>query len=183
MEAELYRFLQRSVEHRKQLAETCAPDLLSSARLMAACLMSDGKILVAGDRDTQGIAETFRRQLSYKYHIDRPSLPCLHLESDLGAPYLCSQLRSLGNPGDLLLVIDSGTGEDRVGLIRVAAEKGLSVILLGLEKDPVLGQSLGPNDLGIGLDSMSKAHLLENMTAICLTLAALIDHQLFGSEM
>lgn len=185
MAEDLYDFLQRSIELRRRLAETQTPGLISAADMMTSALMTDGKILVRGDLVSEGIAETFRRQLANGYQIERPSLPCLRLDNGGGsAADQCGQMRAIASAGDVLLLIAGDDADPAAeALIKAAVEKSLGIVLVCRDSQQVLREAIGPDNLDFAFGSMSKAHLLENYLAVSLTLAALIDNKLFGSDL
>jgi phosphoheptose isomerase len=180
VESELYDFLQQSLEMKRLLAEEFSPQILAASQMMTECLTSDGKIIIAADRQTDGIAKTMHHQFIHGYQIERPSLPCLTLDSHAATTEQCSQLRALGNIDDLIVILGLDQESDSLEeLVRTASEKGMRIILLavGVQK------SLSSDNVEFIFSTGSKTHLLENYLCLCLTLAALIDHQLFGSDL
>ena len=64
----------------------CAAFMTPPITCVTSALVADGKIVVCGDPETDFIAEAFRRQLTYRYEIERPGLPCIRLDADLVDP-------------------------------------------------------------------------------------------------
>lgn len=180
MESALIDYFQRSVDLKRQLAEIHTASLVAASQMMTSALVADGKVLVIGDRETDFIAEALRRQLVYGYEIERPGLPCLRLDP---LEHQISQMRALTTPGDVLVMLATeATSTSFVEILQLAVEKGLGIILVCQEIHEDLRQHIGTDNIELVFGATSKAHLLENYLSISLTLAALIDHQLFGSE-
>lgn len=183
MEAALFDYFQRAIDLKRQLAEKHTSSLVSASQMMTGALVADGKIAVCGDMETDFVAEALRHQLMHRYEIERPGLPCIRLDPERQSGLQASQMRTLTAPGDVLVVFateESSTAA--TPLLEMAIEKGLGIILICQESQEDLRQLVGPDNIELVFGEMSKAHLLENYLSIALTLAALIDHQLFGSE-
>jgi D-sedoheptulose 7-phosphate isomerase len=184
MESALFDYFQRAIDLKQQLAENYTASLVSAAQMMTSALVADGKIVVCGDADTDFIAEAFRRQLTYRYEIERPGLPCIRLDADQANEHQINQMRTLTSAGDVLLILATqNSNETMISLTRLAAERSLGLVLVCRQSQNQLRQSIGSDNINFSFGEMSKAHLLENYLSISLTLAALIDHQLFGSEL
>jgi phosphoheptose isomerase len=183
MEAALFDYFQRAIDLKRQLAEKYTSSMVSASQMMTGALVADGKIAVCGDPDTDFIAEALRRQLIYRYEIERPGLPCIRLDPEDQSAHQSSQMRALTAPGDVLVIFATEqSSTSTMQLLELATEKGLGIILACQESQEDLRQQIGPDNIELVFGDMSKAHLLENYLSISLTLAALIDHQLFGSE-
>jgi D-sedoheptulose 7-phosphate isomerase len=183
MESALFDYFQRAIELKRQLAERYTAALVSGAQMMTSALVADGKIVVCGDQDTDFIAEAFRRQLTYRYQIERPGLPCIKLDPDQFQEQQLGQMRTLTGAGDVLLLLATRQSAEKMAVLaKSAADKSLGVILVCTESEDQLRQVIGPDNIEFTFGDMSKAHLFENYLSVSLTLAALIDHQLFGSE-
>lgn len=184
MESALFDYFQRAIDLKQQLVENYASALVSASQAMTTSLVADGKVVVCGDRETDFIAEALRRQLVYRYEIERPGLPCIRLDPELENSNQVSQMRALTTPGDMLLILTTKESSGpAIELAQLATEKGLGIILLCQQNQMELRQVIGPDNIEFVFGEMSKAHLLENYLSISLTLAALIDHQLFGSDL
>lgn len=183
MEAALFDHFQKAIDLKRQLAEKYTASLVRASQMMTEALVADGKVAACGDLDTDFVAEALRRQLVYRYEIERPGLPCIKLDPERDNGQQLSQMRTLTAPGDVLIVFateqpSASTKE----LVQLATEKGLGIILVCQDGQEDLRQQIGPDNIELVFGEMSKAHLLENYLSVSLTLAALIDHQLFGSE-
>lgn len=184
MDEQLVAFLRELIDTRNTQLERLVPDITSAAQSCVQTLTADNRILCWGSRDCHHIAALLQQQLLHHYRIERPSLPCILLASH--SDDACRQLKALTRPGDLLLAFCSReNSESTRQILEIAAERNLTSLTIGdLRPEQLVNDS--PNrseDLAIFLDVGHKAQVLDSQLAIALSLAGLIDHLLFGSEL
>ena len=195
MNDELIDFFQRSVAARSSMAQQLTPEIALACQALAKSLLGHGRIFVCGDAETVAIAQLMASQLITRYEFDRPSLPahCLNdnalLESTLRRYLEPNQryshmLRSLGSPGDMLVLFTVGEIlTSHTALIESAHEKGIPVIFCHTQNlDPDQLDLIQELDHDLLLPGPSKAIALDSLLFLSQTFNALIDHHLFGSE-
>ncbi|HWA34781.1 MAG TPA: D-sedoheptulose 7-phosphate isomerase [Cyclobacteriaceae bacterium] len=122
-----------------------------AATAMAASVTSGGKIISCGNGGSHCDAMHFAEELTGKYRDARKAIPAIcisdasHIScvgNDYGFDFIFSRyLEALGNKGDVLLCLStSGNSKNILEAVRVAKEKGMTVVAL-TGKD---GGKLGP---------------------------------------
>ncbi|HMN20957.1 MAG TPA: SIS domain-containing protein [Ottowia sp.] len=176
-----------------QWAEVLAHPIAAATQALLACVTGGGKVLVCGDGASVALAQYGTALLVAGFQRPRPELPALALGCDAttwgalarqgdGSDALAAQVRALGGPGDVLLVLTAGgvaPGLRRA--IEAAHERDMGVVALtgganGLER------LLRDTDVPVCVPGDSAAHARE---AHLLTLHGLcneLDRQLLGDE-
>ncbi len=184
MDEQLVAFLRDLIETRNTQLEKLIPRISAAAQTCVATLTGDSRIFCWGNLDCYNIANIFSRQLLHQYRIERPALPCLILERELEQAN--RQIKALPRPGDLLLLFCSSEDSESVQKIQQAAsERNLKWLTIGdiAPRGLIADAPTSTDDLAIYLDVGHKAQVLDSQLAIALSLAGLIDHLLFGSEL
>jgi phosphoheptose isomerase len=185
------RHFQQTMEAISLSVDQLADPLALAARLAADALVADHKIIACGTGPGAVVAQLFTTYLAIGYRQERPALPALNLAADPailsaasgGSPAGCyaRQLRAVGQPGDLLLLVEPATGG--AGLQRVVAaahERNMPVILLSISEDGELGSDLHPGDVVLPVSGAGRVTDLQLMVVGCL--CELIDNNLFGNH-
>lgn len=121
-----------SADLKYQAAQALSQPIASAVQAMLACVTGGGKVLACGAGVSASDAQLFASLCVTGFERDRPELAALALTSDGGllgtvgatgsggnaTQYLARQIRALGQPGDLLLLM-SVSGND------VAVQEGL----------------------------------------------------------
>ncbi len=164
------------------------------AMLMVQCLLSENKILCCGEATNGALAQVFSAHLLNRFDYERPSLPAINLSSDattitaLSADgnfknIFGSQIRALGQAGDILFIIsnanDSGT---TLEAIKAAHDREMVVICLSHQQSSDIKALLQPEDIELPIPSDNNARVMESHLQIINYLSELIDQQLFGSH-
>ena len=185
-----------SADLANQAAEPLARPIADAAQALVAGLTSGGRVYIAGYGPAAGLAQLAAAQLLGRFERERPGLAVLALGTDgasLGAlagsgeldAALARQIETLGQPGDLLVLIDPD-GE-RLGLhaaAQSAQDKEMTVIALTGGGGGVLREALGETDVVIAVPHDRRARLLEIQLLVLHCLCDAIDFQLLGeSEM
>lgn len=163
------------------------------SQLMVSALLADGKIIVCGNGVDAAVAQLFTCNLLNRFEQDRPALPALSLTADNASvtaitqadafnDIFSRQLRALGQPGDVLLCINSGEGAGNLlRAAQTAQERGMSVIALTNVRDSSLGAVIRPEDVELRVNATRQARALEIHTMAIHSFCELIDHSLFGT--
>lgn len=175
-----------------QAADLLARPIAEAAQAVVAGLTAGGRLYVAGFGPAAGLAQLMASQLLGRFERDRPGLAALALGTDGAAlaalapagdldAVLARQVQTLGQPGDLLLLIDPDG--DRLGL-HVAAQaaqcKEMTVIALTGRQGSMLREALGETDVVISVPHDRRARVLETQLLVLHCLCDTIDLQLLG---
>ena len=174
--------------------EHYTPMIAHASELILQCLVSEGKVLTCGNGVSANLAQLFTTLLLNRYQHERPGLPALSLSSD-GAmlsgisvdsgfsDVFAKQVRALGQPGDVLIVVSAlGRASNMIQAVQAAHEREMTVIVLTGHDGGDLTSLLSPEEVEMCVPSedhvlVHGAHML-----ILQTLCNLIEFQLFGGE-
>jgi len=186
------RHFQHSMEAISLSVDTLAEPLYRASVLLTDSFLHDRKLISCGSGPGIVAAQLMVTYLTSQYHRERPALPAMSLCCDnttLSAISCDSsneeiysrQIRSLGLPGDVLLVVDEP--RNRPPLIRAieaAHERNLRVILLSSSTDPAVDATLHQDDIHLAVNSSNASQRLELQIMTVGCLCELIDQGLFG---
>lgn len=181
-----------SADLQYQAAESLARPIADAAQAMVSGLTAGGRLYVTGFGPAAGLAQLMASLLLGRFDRERPGLAALALGTD-GASLaalavdgdldtvLSRQIDTLGQPGDLLLLIDPEG--DRVGLhaaALAAQRKEMTVIALTGGQGGMLREALGETDVVIAVPNERRARVLETQLLTLHCLCDAIDLQLLG---
>ena len=175
-----------------QSADLLARPIADAAQAVVAGLTAGGRLYVVGFGPGAGLAQVVACQLLGRFERERPGRAALVLGSDgvsmaaLAAAgdldaVLARQVETLGQPGDLLLLIDADG--DRLGLhaaAQAAQRKDMTVIALTGRNGGMLREALGETDVVISVPHDRRARVLEAQLLVLHCLCDAIDMQLLG---
>ena len=127
---------------RENFLTTQAGTIASMAKVIAASLAQDGKILFCGNGGSAADAQHLAAEFINRFLMDRPPLPGIALTTDTSAltaigndfgfeQIFSKQVRGLGREGDVLLAIStSGASPNITDALKAA--RGLGMITMGL---------------------------------------------------
>ena len=128
------------------------------------------------------------------FEQDRPALPALALAGDSsGITGIASQqgfndiyarqIRALGQPGDTLVCISSGTVPGSVlRAAQAAHDRNMVVVALSNSADFALAEVLQGDDVAINCSAERRPRVTELHTMVIHLLCELIDRSLFGNH-
>lgn len=192
LEQRIQQHFFESADLQYQAADLLARPIADAAQAVVAGLTSGGRLYVAGFGPAAGLAQLMASQLLGRFERDRPGLAALALGTDGAAlaalapagdldAVLARQVQTLGQPGDLLLLIDPDG--DRLGLHAVAQAaqaKEMTVIALTGRQGSMLREALGETDVVISVPHDRRARVLETQLLVLHCLCDTIDLQLLG---
>ncbi len=130
------------------------PDLLRAAALVRDCLLSGGKLLVAGNGGSAADGMDFSTEYTCRFSGDRRPFPAVNLATDgtllaaIGNDYafeevFARQVWAFGKPGDVLVVYStSGKSPNILRALDEAKARGLdSIAFLGRDGGPAAGRA------------------------------------------
>ncbi len=171
-----------------------AGPLEASGQRMSNALLGDGKIIACGSGADGAVAQLFSAALLCGYHSERPALPAIALGCDattagaiaqtFGPEHtLARQVRALGQPGDILLCINSTAGtDDLLRAIESAQERNMIVVLLSNSNDQRLLSTLRADDIGLLVPALHQGRIIEIHCMVVHCLCELIEHAIFGDS-
>jgi len=192
LEQRIQQHFFESADLQYQAADLMGRPIAEAAQAVVAGLTSGGRLYVAGFGPAAGLAQLMASQMLGRFERDRPGLATLALGTD-GATLaalapagdldavLARQVETLGQPGDLLLLIDPDG--DRLGLHAVAQAaqgKEMTVIALTGRQGGMLREALGETDVVISVPHDRRARVLEIQLLVLHCLCDAIDLQLLG---
>jgi len=177
----------------KRAAGALAPTIVEAARIMSRCLLGNGKILACGNGGSAADAQHFSSELLNRFETARPGLPALALTTDSStltsiandddfSAVFARQIRALGQPGDVLLVItSSGQSANIIEAVHAAAERRLEVVALSGRDGGQLAGLLRPEDVEVRVEEQRTARIQEVHLLIIHCLCDLIDSAILGT--
>lgn len=183
-----------SIEALQMAQEILVPQLARAAERLFECLMADGKIIACGNGSSAAAAQRFVSMLLNRFDKDRPGLAAYSLSADsttlsaIAGDYdfdivYSKQLRALGSPQDVLLVIcPDGNAANIIQAINAAHERQMPVIALTGGDGGEIANLLTAEDIHLCAPADRNARIdeLHILTLHCLCDA--IDCQLLGAD-
>lgn len=167
--------------------------IAESGELMAQCLLSDKKILCCGEGQSGAIAQIFASHLLNRFNYERPGLAAIALNADsttitaitaegVFAEVFSKQIRALGQSGDILLALSSGSNVTSSSqAIQAAHDRDMLVITINSNEYDSAALLL-PEDIELCIPTNNRARVGETQLLIVNCLCEIIEQQLFGSE-
>lgn len=192
MDQRVITLFHESIEAKMQAGEELAPLIVHASQAIVNALLGDKKILTCGNGISAAQAQIFTACLLDRFEHERPSLPALSLGTDLTTQTAISadysfndvyarQIRTIGQPGDLLLLLSSdGNSSNLLQAISAAHEKDIQIIALTGKDGGDAALLLDSRDIELraALHSRPRIHEVHLLTLFCL--CDLIEQQLFG---
>jgi D-sedoheptulose 7-phosphate isomerase len=164
-----------SADLQYQAAEGLAAPLAEAAGALLAALTNGGKLMIAGTLAVHAAA-----LLAGRFERDRPPLAAMALRGGLAgdAP---RQLRALGLPGDVLLLLDDGEA-DPAAAIAAAQAKDMTLVVLAGRNNAALAELLAETDVFIAMPADRVPRVAELQLLAVHALCDAIDFQLMGEQ-
>jgi D-sedoheptulose 7-phosphate isomerase len=181
-----------SADLQYQAAEGLARPLAEAAQALFGCLTGGGKLLVAGCGAAAPLAALFGAGLAGRFERERPPLAATVLRADgatglgpSGGPeaVLARQVQALGQPGDLLLLLDAEGGDGALRpVVQAAHEAEMNVVALAGQGSAGLRAALGETDVLVAVPHQRRARVAEMQLLALHCLCDAIDLQLMGEQ-
>lgn len=183
-----------SADLKYQAAEVLGRPIEEAAAALVAGLTAGGRVLVAGLGASACLAQLVTAELIGSFERERPGLAAMALGSDGAAlsalaaaggfdQVLARQIETLGQPGDLLLLI---AGEGRhpalLAAVLAAQRKDMTVIALTGRSGGALRSALGETDVLVAVPHDRRVRVLETHLLVLHCLCDAIDLQLLGEQ-
>ena len=192
MEQRVITLFHESIEAKMHAGEQLAPLMANASEFIVHALLKEKKILTCGNGISAAQAQIFTASLINRFEQERPSLPSFNLGSDfttqtaIGSDssfndIYAKQIRALGQPGDILLLLTStGKASNLLQAISAAHDKEMQVIALTAGDGGDVAALLTHGDIELRVPLFAKARIHEVHLLSLFCLCDLIDQQLFG---
>ena len=186
-----------SADLKYQSAEVLSRPIEQAATALVAGLTAGGRLLVAGLGPSASLAQLVATELMGTFERERPGLAALALGGDgsllsaLAAlpgaeglqSVLARQVDTLGQPGDMLLLIDSvGDHPALLAAAAAAQAKDMTLIALTGRTGGALRTLLGETDVLVAVPHERRVRVLETQLLVLHCLCDAIDLQLLGEQ-
>jgi D-sedoheptulose 7-phosphate isomerase len=183
---------------KNQAAELLSRPISDAARALVAGFTAGGRLLVGARGRAASLGHLVVAHLVGRFERERPGLAALALSAEsalistLAAEegtdaLLARQLQTLGQPGDLLLLIDADAQPNESSAVlcsaaRAAHAKEMTVIALTGAHSAGLAEELTETDVLIAVPHDRRARVLELQLAALHCLCDAVDLQLLGEQ-
>lgn len=192
MDQHVINLFHESIEAKMQAGEYLAPLIAEASTMIVHTLLNESKLLICGNGTSAANAQIFTSSLVNRFERERPGLPAITLGSDFTTQtsiandysyndIFSKQVRALGQPGDLLILIStSGNSSNLVQAVAAAHDRDMQVVAITGRDGGDIASLLDVNDieLRVPVSSRTRIHEIHLLTIFCL--CDLIDQQLFG---
>lgn len=177
-----------------QCAQALGAPLEAAAQVLLQGLTAGGKVLVWGQGVAAALAQALVAQLVGRFERERPELAALTLGTDAtlasaatvgeaAAGAAVRQLRALGLPGDVLLLVYAGPpGPEALTLVDTAHERDMVVVALSSARPGDLPDALRDGDVWLAVPAERAARVLEAQLVALHALCDALDAQLLGDD-
>ncbi|GAA0702994.1 phosphoheptose isomerase [Marinobacterium maritimum] len=171
--------------------EQHTPLIAEAGELLLQCLVSEQKILCVGNGGSAALAQHFASLLLNRFRHERPGLPAMALNDAAAmsgiseetgfADVYSKQIRALGQPGDILLLVSThGRANSLVQAIQAAHDRDMMVIALSGGDGGNMAALLLPDEIEICIPGTEDALIHGAHLLVLHCLCDLIEYQLFG---
>ena len=192
MDQRIITLFHESIEAKMHAGEYLAPLICEASSMIVHSLLNESKLLVCGNGISAANAQILTANLVDRFERERPGLPAITLGSDFTTQssiandysyneIFAKQIRALGQPGDLLVLIStSGNSSNLIQAVAAAHDRDMQVVALTGRDGGDISAILDVNDieLCVPVDSRIRIHEIHLLSIFCL--CDLIDQQLFG---
>jgi D-sedoheptulose 7-phosphate isomerase len=192
MDQRIITLFHESIEAKMHAGEYLAPLICEASTMIVHSLLNESKLLVCGNGISAANAQILTANLVDRFERERPGLPAITLGSDFTTQssiandysyneIFAKQVRALGQPGDLLILIStSGNSSNLIQAVAAAHDRDMQVVALTGRDGGDISAILDVNDieLCVPVDSRIRIHEIHLLSIFCL--CDLIDQQLFG---
>lgn len=181
-------------QHNETLEQSLAlhSDCLEQyAQSLSAAFANGKRLIVVGSGRLAGVASTVTNAFLYQIGQERPSLPVVNLNQNVGLAttlaqsaafeqYFSCQLQAQANDGDCVLFLDCEASPAMVAALQAATEMGCSTMVMTCGDD----HAWKKENADVVLSMMAPTHAsgVEAVLFFCQLLCQLVESELFGFE-
>jgi D-sedoheptulose 7-phosphate isomerase len=171
-----------SADLHNQAAELLSRPVADAVEALLGCITSGGKLMVTGSDVGAALAPVLAAAFTGRFERERPPLAALALRDDTSGA-AAQQIRALGHPGDVLLVVDGGGMPAALLQAAVAAhDKDMTVIALSGADHAAWREHLAETDVLIAVPHDRAARVAETHLLVLHCLCDAVDLQLMGEQ-
>ena len=183
-----------SADLKYQSAQTLSKPIAAAVGALLMCVTGGGKVMACGNGGSAADAQHFAAEFVGRFERERPELGAIALSTDssiitaIANDYnfdqiFSKQVRALGQPGDVLLVIStSGNSRNVLAAIEAAHERDLIVVALTGKGGGKITQLLRETDVHICVPHDRTARIQEVHLLVLHCLCDGVDSQLLGEQ-
>lgn len=166
-----------SADLKLQAAEKLARPVAEAANALLGAITSGGKVMVFASGAGAVLAPHLAQSLVGRFERERPPLAALALART--ASHAAQQVRALGLPGDVLLLVDNGEGES-ASVIAAARGKDMTLVVLAGRGAAELRELLAESDVLVAVPHERNSRVAEVHMLVLHCLCDAIDFSLMG---
>ncbi|HEY7884270.1 MAG TPA: SIS domain-containing protein [Cellvibrionaceae bacterium] len=194
MEQRVITLFHQSIETKMQAGEYLAPLIANSSELLVTALLNGYKVITCGNGISAAQAQILTSSLLNRFENERPSLPAINIgadqiigsaiASDFNANEIyAKQIRALGQPGDVLVLINAtGSSGNMLQAISAAHDRNMQVVALTGRDSDDIAALLDSADIELKAPDSALARIHELHLLIVFCVCDLIEQQLFGGH-
>lgn len=176
-----------------QSADALSRPIAQAVASLLGCITAGGKVLIAGAGASSALAPYAAALWVGRFERKRPPLAAMALGqqgavvaalTDGAEPQqaLAKEVRALGVPGDVLLVLAAGRSPTPlIAAVQAALAKDMSVVAL-TGADTGIAEVLGETDVHIAVPHERAARIVESHALVLHCMADALDLQLMGEQ-
>jgi D-sedoheptulose 7-phosphate isomerase len=178
-----------------QSAQTLSRPIADAAQALIGCITAGGKLLVCGAGGGAALAQYFCATLIHRFERERPGLAALALSADSVvvtalaahegmASVFAKQVQALGQPGDVLLLLDAAenSAAGTSDIIDAAHARDMSAVVLCGRAVATWHGQLNETDVLVSVPHDRAARVLELQLLVLHCLCDAVDLQLMGEQ-
>jgi D-sedoheptulose 7-phosphate isomerase len=193
LEDRIINLFHHSMDTNAHTIEQYTPLIAHASELMMGSIASELKVVCVGNGGSAALAQHFSSLLLNRFRHERPGLPAITVGTDTAAltgiaeessfsDVYAKQIRAIGQPGDVLLVISNqGKSNSLVQAIQAAHDRDMTVVAITGYHSSNISALLRPDEVEICVPSEDSAMIFGAHLLILHCLCDLIDYQLFGA--
>ncbi|MEY5097631.1 MAG: hypothetical protein RJA36_350 [Pseudomonadota bacterium] len=183
-----------SADLQYQCAQSLGPAVEGALGAILASVTGGGKVLACGNGASVGLVQAFASAFVGRFERDRPELAALALGGDAAVftsvynafdarSVYARQVRALGQPGDVLLVVTSlSQAPEILGAVEAAHEREMTVVALCGARAGALGQLLKDTDVLVAAPTERVPRIHEAHQVVLHCICDGVDVQLLGDD-
>ena len=182
--------LEESANVKRMMARVLSEEIARAAQMIAATLMTGGKILLLGNGGSAADAQHLAAEFVSRYAFDRPGLAAIAFTTDtsmltaIGNDYgyeqiFRRQLQSNGRQGDIFIGIStSGNSPNVLAALQCAKELGITAVGLTGQGETKMREHC---DYCIRVPSESTPRIQESHIMLGHIICGIVEDALFGN--
>jgi D-sedoheptulose 7-phosphate isomerase len=182
LEQRIQQHLFESADLHNQAAVSLSRYVAEAAQAIEGSLTAGGKLWLAGTPSGELLAHIVAQAFTGRFERDRPPLAAVALSSG-GAATVAQQVSAVGQPADVLLLVDETAASPALlQAARAAHEREMTVVALTGADVAAWRQVLLETDVLLSIAHARTARVLETQLLVLHCLCDAVDFQLLGEQ-